>query len=51
VNLTLSAGATLAIGGLSLSVKADADVSIKGSQGSFDGGAMTVIKGGTVMIN
>lgn len=51
VNLSLSAGATLSIGGVSLSVKADADVSIKGSQGTFDGGAMTVIKGGTVLIN
>ena len=51
VNLTLGAGATLSIGGVSLSIKADADVSIKGSQGSFDGGSMTVIKGGSVMIN
>jgi Rhs element Vgr protein len=51
VNLTLSAGATLSIGGVSLSAKADADVSIQGALAKLSSQGITEISGSIVKIN
>lgn len=51
VNLTLSAGASLSIGGASLSVKADGNVSIEGAMTKMAGQGITEITGGLVKIN
>ena len=51
VNLTLSAGASLAIGGVSLSVKADGNVSVEGAMAKLSSQGITEIKGSLVKIN
>ncbi|HLK27335.1 MAG TPA: type VI secretion system tip protein VgrG [Puia sp.] len=51
VDLTLSAGASLSIGGVSLSVKADADVSIEGAISKLSAQGITEITGSIVKIN
>ena len=51
VNLTLSAGATLSIGGVSLSVKADANVGIEGAAAKLSAQGITEISGSLVKIN
>jgi uncharacterized protein (DUF2345 family) len=51
VNLTLKAGATLSIGGMSISVKADGSVSMEGAMAKLSGQGMTEITGGMVKIN
>jgi Rhs element Vgr protein len=51
VNLTLSAGASLSVKGVSVSVKADADVGVEGSMAKLAGQGMTQITGGLVTIN
>jgi Rhs element Vgr protein len=49
--LTLSAGASLSIGAPSLSIKADASVSIEGATAKFSSQGPNIIKGLPVMIN
>lgn len=51
VNLTLSAGASLAIGGVSLSVKADGNVSVEGAMAKLSAQGITEISGSMVKIN
>lgn len=51
VNLTLSAGAMLSIGGASLGVKADGNVSIEGAMAKMSAQGITEIKGSLVKIN
>lgn len=51
VDLTLSAGATLSIGGVSLSVKADANVGIEGAAAKLSAQGITEISGSLVKIN
>ena len=51
VNLTLSAGATLSIGGLSVSVKADGNVSMEGALAKLSSQGITEISGSIVKIN
>jgi Rhs element Vgr protein len=51
VNLTLSAGATLSIGGASLSVKADGNVGIEGAVTKLSAQGITEISGSLVKIN
>lgn len=51
VNLTLSAGASLAIGGVSLSVKADGNVSVEGAMAKLSAQGITEISGSLVKIN
>jgi Rhs element Vgr protein len=50
-NLTLSAGATLSIGGVSVSVKADGNVSLEGAMTKLAAQGITEISGATVKIN
>jgi Rhs element Vgr protein len=50
-NLTLSAGATLSIGGMSLSVKADGNCEIKGAMTKLSSSGITEISGSLVKIN
>ncbi len=51
VNLTLSAAASLSIGGASISVKADADVSMQGAVAKVASQGITEITGSIVKIN
>jgi Rhs element Vgr protein len=51
VNLTLSAGATLSIGGLQVSIKADADASIEGAMSKLSSQGITEVSGSIVKIN
>ncbi|PWU01778.1 MAG: Rhs element Vgr protein [Bacteroidetes bacterium] len=51
VNLTLSAGATLSIGGVSISVKADGNVSMEGALAKLSSQGITEISGSIVKIN
>ena len=51
IGLTLSAGASLSVKGVSVSVKADADVGVEGSMAKLAGQGMTQITGGLVTIN
>jgi Rhs element Vgr protein len=51
VNLTLSAGATLSIGGVSLSVKADGNCEIQGAMTKLSASGITEISGSLVKIN
>jgi Rhs element Vgr protein len=51
VNLTLAAGATLSIGGASLSVKADGNVDIEGAIAKLSSQGITEISGSMVKIN
>lgn len=51
VNLTLSAGATLSIGGVSLSVKADGNCEIQGAMTKISSSGITEISGSLVKIN
>jgi uncharacterized protein involved in type VI secretion and phage assembly len=51
VNLTLKAGAQLAIGGVSIGVKADGNVSIEGAMAKIAGQGITELTGGLVKIN
>ena len=51
VNLTLSAGATLSIGGASLSVKADGNCEIQGAMSKLSASGITEISGSLVKIN
>ena len=51
VNLTLSAGATLSIGGVSLSVKADGNLGIEGALAKFSAQGIMEISGSLVKIN
>lgn len=51
VNLTLGAGAMLAIGGASLGVKADGNVSVEGAAAKFAAQGITEISGSLVKIN
>ena len=50
-NLTLKAGASLSIGAVSLSVKADGNAKLEGSLVSVSGSGITEIKGSLVKIN
>lgn len=50
-NLTLSAGATLSIGGMSLSVKADGNCEIQGAMTKLSSSGITEISGSLVKIN
>jgi Rhs element Vgr protein len=49
--LTLAAGTTLAIGGASISVKADGNVSMEGASAKLSGQGIATISGGLVKIN
>jgi uncharacterized protein involved in type VI secretion and phage assembly len=51
VNLTLSAAASLAIGGASLGVKADGNLSLEGAAAKLSGSGITEISGSLVKIN
>ena len=51
VNLTLKAGAQLAIGGASIGVKADGNVSLEGAMAKIAGQGITEVTGGLVKIN
>jgi len=51
VNLTLKAGAQLAIGGASVGVKADGNVSLEGAMARIAGQGITELSGGLVKIN
>lgn len=51
VNLTLSAGATLSIGGVSLSVKADGNCEIQGAMTKIASSGITEISGSLIKIN
>ena len=51
VNLTLSAGASLSIGGASLGVKADGNLSLEGALAKLSASGITEIKGSMVKIN
>jgi Rhs element Vgr protein len=51
VNLTLSAGATLSIGGVSLSIKADGSCEIQGAMTKLSSSGITEISGSLVKIN
>jgi uncharacterized protein involved in type VI secretion and phage assembly len=51
VNLTLSAGATLSIGGASISVKADGNCEIQGAMSKLSASGITEISGSLVKIN
>lgn len=51
VNLTLSAGASLSIGGASLSVKADASLGLEGAATKLSSSGITEISGSLVKIN
>lgn len=50
-NLTLTAGATLTIGGVNVSVSADASASIEGASTNISGSGTTTIRGAQVQIN
>jgi Rhs element Vgr protein len=50
-NLTLKAGAQLAIGGASIGVKADGNVSMEGAMAKIAGQGITELTGGLVKIN
>ncbi len=50
-NLTLTAGATLTIGGANVSVKADGSASIEGASTNISGSGTTTIRGAMVQIN
>jgi uncharacterized protein involved in type VI secretion and phage assembly len=51
LNLTLKAGATLVIGGVSVSVKADGSLGLEGSASKLSSSGITEIKGSLVKIN
>lgn len=51
VNLTLKAGASLLIGGTSIGVKADGNVSLEGAMAKLAGQGITEVTGGLVKIN
>ena len=51
VNLTLSAAASLSIGGASLGVKADGNLSLEGAMAKLSGSGITEISGSMVKIN
>lgn len=51
VNLTLAAGATLAIGGASLGIKADGNVSVEGAAAKFAAQGVAELSGSLVKIN
>ncbi len=51
VNLTLAAGATLSIGGMSLGVKADAELNLEGALAKLSAQGITTISGSLVKIN
>lgn len=51
LNLTLKAGATLVIGGVSVSVKADGSLGLEGSVSKLSSSGITEIKGSLVKIN
>lgn len=51
VNLTLKAGASLLIGGSSVGVKADGNVSLEGAMAKIAGQGITEVSGGLVKIN
>lgn len=50
-NLTLKAGAQLAVGGASVGVKADGNVSLEGAMAKVSGQGITELTGGLVKIN